>query len=622
MPNIVINEIDETLVSAQASGTDVAYIPGFADTNSAVYILTGYDDAPTTTLKGTVASASDTYNTHLSTEKPYPCFACNITSKKTWKCTASTESNFTWKLMDNYISPAPENTPILCNTIAEFEEYFGALPYQWVADTASNENEDAFKARTQMPTFSDTSATRYMYSQNDYEKSYIYAKELINMGIPVMYENIVERDSTDNNKKKLPSVSYLYQQLVNCYDNITDKGEYSVKYLTSGAYPTFEYTGASTLTGEFSDTGSFPFSEVGEQTIATPNCSGTFEGENIGGAQSVTIRVTYTKDTQSLTDDIVVTRSGYTEDGSHGWGGDGNRISLDGNGITVNIQTAWNWTSATFTASASKIITKVGTDITQKMISTAEARGDAVALIDHTNNPSRPLTGANSVYGSVVLSSFTYGEFGTMFTPWAVYTTVKEGVKVPASQVMPASFGYLLSLGKSIKTNANWLAIAGVARGLVPYIQSLNTVDRLSNTIANLYQPRDNIAINPITDIKPYGLTIWGNRTLRQNAGDLAATSMLNIRNLVSDVKKVAYTTAKSLMFEQNSDVLWVNFKAGITPTLDRMLSGQGISGYKIIRGETTSKAKVVAEIKIYPLYAVEDFEITVVISDEEVSVA
>ena len=303
-------------------------------------------------------------------------------------------------------------------------------------------------------------------------------------------------------------------------------------------------------------------------------------------------------------------------------GGDGNRISLDSNGITVNIQTAWNWTSATFTASASKIITKVGTDITQKMISTAEARGDAVALIDHTNNPSRPLTGANSVYGSVVLSSFTHGEFGAMFTPWAVYTTVKEGVKVPASQVMPASFGYLLSLGKSIKTNANWLATAGVARGLVPYIQSLNTVDRLSNTIANLYQPRDGIAINPITDIKPYGLTIWGNRTLRKNVGDLAATSMLNIRNLVSDVKKVAYTTAKSLMFEQNSDVLWVNFKAGITPTLDRMLSGQGVSGYKIIRGETTSKAKVVAEIKIYPLYAIEDFEITVVISDEEVSVA
>ena len=110
MPNIVINERDETLVSAQASGTDVAYIPGFADTNSAVYILTGYDDAPTTTLKGTVASASDTFNSH----KQHPCFACNITSKKTWKCTASTESNFTWKLLDSYIAPAPENTPILC----------------------------------------------------------------------------------------------------------------------------------------------------------------------------------------------------------------------------------------------------------------------------------------------------------------------------------------------------------------------------------------------------------------------------------------------------------------------------------------------------------------------------
>ena len=80
--------------------------------------------------------------------------------------------------------------------------------------------------------------------------------------------------------------------------------------------------------------------------------------------------------------------------------------------------------------------------------------------------------------------------------------------------------------------------------------------------------------------------------------------------------------TAKRLMFEQNSDILWINFKAGITPLLDQMVSGQGLTGYKIIKGKTSEKGKVVATIRLYPIYAVEDFEITVAISDEEVSVS
>ena len=186
---------------------------------------------------------------------------------------------------------------------------------------------------------------------------------------------------------------------------------------------------------------------------------------------------------------------------------------------------------------------------------------------------------------------------------------------------MPASFAFLISLGRSIQTNANWLAIAGVARGQVPYIVSLNTSERLTNTIADSYQGRTGVAINAITEIRPYGLTIWGNRTCLKNVDNLVASSFLNIRNLVSDVKKLAYDTAKRAMFEQNSTVLWLNFKSAITPLLDRMQSGYGISGYKIIRQTTTEKAKVVALIRLYPVYAVEEFEITVIMSDEDVSV-
>ena len=89
----------------------------------------------------------------------------------------------------------------------------------------------------------------------------------------------------------------------------------------------------------------------------------------------------------------------------------------------------------------------------------------------------------------------------------------------------------------------------------------------------------------------------------------------------MSDVKKTVYNAAKNLMFEQNSDVLWVNFLSQITPLLDKLMSGQGLSNYKIIKKATKAKAKLEAVIKLYPIYAVEEFEVTIELSDEDVSV-
>ena len=68
---------------------------------------------------------------------------------------------------------------------------------------------------------------------------------------------------------------------------------------------------------------------------------------------------------------------------------------------------------------------------------------------------------------------------------------------------MPGSFAYCTSLAQSVKTNANWLAVAGVARGLVSNIipGSLNTKELLTNTIADSYQKDTDVSINAITNI-------------------------------------------------------------------------------------------------------------------------
>lgn len=271
------------------------------------------------------------------------------------------------------------------------------------------------------------------------------------------------------------------------------------------------------------------------------------------------------------------------------------------------------------------------------MKSVAVTRGDCVAFIDHTNNPYRTtnINLANSVYATVKAddSISVNGEFATMYTPWMNYTRVttdtnEDGEASPSMITMSATYGYLLALADSLKTNASWLAVAGATRGQVPNLAQVATATPITNGTADAMQPRDGVSVNAITEINPYGQTIWGNRTLKNNAsqGNLTATSFLNIRHLVSDVKKVCYATARALTFEQNNDVLWVNFKSKVSPTLDRMVSGYGISGYKIVRDteheKAAEKATLCAKIILYPTYAVEDFYITIVLTDEEVGVS
>lgn len=256
-------------------------------------------------------------------------------------------------------------------------------------------------------------------------------------------------------------------------------------------------------------------------------------------------------------------------------------------------------------------------NIAKNMIESASSRGDAVAVIDHAHN----LT--DKFYEEAINTSagFGNGSFGTMFTPWGNYSITKNGYNA----ILPASYGYLSSLTKSVKTNANFLAVAGVARGKVPGLVDNDAEYTVTNSVADSYQDKskDVTAINGITDINPYGLCIWGNRTLLQNGvNGPIATSYLNIRNMISDIKKDLRKVALSLLFEQNSDVLWLKFKSRISPTLDKMVAGNGILAYNLIKNKTKDKTKFSVDVVIQPVYPVEEVQIKVVVTDDDVTVA
>lgn len=279
------------------------------------------------------------------------------------------------------------------------------------------------------------------------------------------------------------------------------------------------------------------------------------------------------------------------------------------------------------------------------MIYLAHQRGDSVALIDHTNNPER------SIYESEGLSVIfkvrqqmadydaVIASHGAMFTPWytCTHSAITGGAGYNYNNFMPASLAFLSALSAQLKNYNPWLAVSGVTRGKIPYFGDLHTNYALTNNVADSYQtvPTDEvsdyalISINPITYIRQYGYCIWGNRTLRNNKSGTKATSFLNIRNVVSDIKKRLYEASQQLLFEQNTDLLWINFKSLITPLLDTMVSNNILSDYTLTKynvdpdtGEAVPAYKILANIKIRPINSVEVFDLTVQLENNEIAVA
>ena len=208
-PRIDILERDETTAGASAASTDVVYVPGFADTNANYIIYKKSGEGPDEFTRGSVATDDGGDTLLLPTAEninilrdgaDFPCFACNTVDQITWRCVAEISGeaeHYTWEstYLDKegvaqpipYVVPAPENVPVLCSSLMEFEAYFGKTPYRFTEDQSV---EGMFETNASMP------GAKYMYRAGDYEKSYTYAKELVRLGLPVIYENIVSRGET------------------------------------------------------------------------------------------------------------------------------------------------------------------------------------------------------------------------------------------------------------------------------------------------------------------------------------------------------------------------------------------------------------------------------------------
>ena len=257
---------------------------------------------------------------------------------------------------------------------------------------------------------------------------------------------------------------------------------------------------------------------------------------------------------------------------------------------------------------------------------TCEARGDAMAVIDLVGGyvpPHEEYKSTETDRRGSLISVFNNldsrdlnNSYAATYYPWVTIRDDRTNtfVKVPPSVVA------LGVLANTERVSDVWFAPAGFNRGgisngaagypVVSVDQKLTSGDR-----DDLYKR----SVNPIASFPSEGIVIFGQKTLQ--ALPETALSRINVRRLMIYLKKGISRIASTVLFEQNVQATWNDFKT----RADNFLSGVkvrfGLDDYRVVLDESTTTPDLVdrnimyAQVYVKPTRSIEyialDFIIT-----------
>jgi len=130
-----------------------------------------------------------------------------------------------------------------------------------------------------------------------------------------------------------------------------------------------------------------------------------------------------------------------------------------------------------------------------------------------------------------------------------------------------------------------WYAPAGVNRGLCPGALALEYRPTLGQR-EFIYGPGNGNAVNPLANLPLQGITVYGQRTMQRYP---SALDRINVMRLIFYSKKVLSRACQQLVFEQNDEILWNQFKNIVAPYMANIQSRRGVEEYRVICDETTN---------------------------------
>lgn len=170
--------------------------------------------------------------------------------------------------------------------------------------------------------------------------------------------------------------------------------------------------------------------------------------------------------------------------------------------------------------------------------------------------------------------------------PYAPGLTVPT--PVVGSKLMDGAYVFLITLASSLRTNNIWYPPAGVSRMVVS--NGSNPEYDVPGTLLNKWQNTEPTEgthyVNPIMNIRNYGYTIFGQRTM---VLDSTAFRNINTVLMTNTVRRAIFNIGIGLMFDQNEVTTWTLFKTRLGTILESIRADRGLTDYRIIMNETTT---------------------------------
>jgi len=209
--------------------------------------------------------------------------------------------------------------------------------------------------------------------------------------------------------------------------------------------------------------------------------------------------------------------------------------------------------------------------IAQQAIDICEARQDCFYIMD-----AHYLTASISDVVTLVRDNLDTNYAATYY-PWVRIADTLTGMAMwaPPSVVIPEVFAFNDNVG------AEWFAPAGLNRGGVS--SAIGVKVRLNQADRDvLYEGR----VNPIAQFPGQGISVWGQKTLQRRA---SALDRVNVRRLLITVKKFIASSARFLVFEQNTEETRNRFLNIVNPYLAGIQQRSGLTAFRVVMDETNN---------------------------------
>ncbi len=209
------------------------------------------------------------------------------------------------------------------------------------------------------------------------------------------------------------------------------------------------------------------------------------------------------------------------------------------------------------------------------LITACEERGDCMTIVD-------PVSHGSTLTNAVAEASSKDSSYAAMYWPWAQIADPMTGkyVWVPQSVVMPGIYAF------NDKVSAEWFAPAGLNRGgqetVIQAEQKLTHANR-----DEMYEKN----LNPVATFPGEGVVVWGQKTLQKKA---SALDRVNVRRLLINLKKFIASTAKYLVFENNTDTTRNRFLAQVNPYMESVQQRQGLYAFKVVMDATNNTPDII----------------------------